>query len=160
MDLIIGSVLDGKVTRITKFGAFVSIADGKSGMVHISEISNSYVNEVSDFLTEGQEVRVKVMKIDDEGRINLSIKKAQQNNETVNPAQRFEKRPNNYKNNEYKNFNDKPREQNFKKPAKTKMDPADMSFEDKLKLFMQDSQTNLSAIKNNTDRKNGTRRKK
>jgi S1 RNA binding domain protein len=74
MDLEVGSILTGKVTGITKFGAFVTVAPGKSGLVHISEISNTYVNDVHDHLTEGQEVKVKVISIDENGRINLSIK--------------------------------------------------------------------------------------
>ena len=76
MEFGVGSVLEGKVTGITKFGAFVSLPENKSGLVHISEIAYSYVNDVKDFLKEGQEVKVKVIGIDENGRINLSIKKA------------------------------------------------------------------------------------
>lgn len=76
MEFEVGSVLEGKVTGITKFGAFVALPGGKSGLVHISEIAYSYVSDVKDFLTEGQEVKVKVINIDENGRINLSIKKA------------------------------------------------------------------------------------
>ena len=73
MEFEVGSVLTGKVTSIAKFGAFVSVAPGRSGLVHISEIANSFVSNVSDFLKEGQEVSVKVISIDDAGRVNLSI---------------------------------------------------------------------------------------
>jgi len=72
----IGKIYEGKVTGITKFGAFVEIEPGTTGMVHISEISTSYVNEVKDFLTEGQVVKVKVLAVTEEGKISLSIKKA------------------------------------------------------------------------------------
>lgn len=75
MQIEVGSILEGKVTGIMKFGAFVELPDGKSGMVHISEISNTYVENVSDFLTVGQEVRVKVITINEQGKIGLSIKK-------------------------------------------------------------------------------------
>lgn len=75
MEFGVGSILDGKVTGITKFGAFVSLPEGRSGLVHISEIAYSYVNEVSDHLQEGQEVKVKVIGIDQANRINLSIKR-------------------------------------------------------------------------------------
>ena len=75
MEFGVGSVLEGKVTGITKFGAFVSLPEGKSGLVHISEIAYSYVNDVKDHLKEGQEVKVKVIGIDQANRINLSIKK-------------------------------------------------------------------------------------
>ena len=74
MEFGVGSILDGKVTGITKFGAFVALPEGKSGLVHISEIAYSYVNEVSEHLKEGQEVKVKVIGIDQANRINLSIK--------------------------------------------------------------------------------------
>jgi len=77
MEFGVGSVVEGKVTGITKFGAFVSLPEGRSGLVHISEIAYTYVNDVKDHLQEGQEVKVKVIGIDDAGRINLSIKKAQ-----------------------------------------------------------------------------------
>ena len=76
MEFGVGAILDGKVTGITKFGAFVALPGGRSGLVHISEIAYTYVNDVKDHLTEGQEVKVKVIGIDDAGRINLSIKKA------------------------------------------------------------------------------------
>ena len=76
MNFAVGDILTGKVTGITKFGAFVQLAPGKSGLVHISEIANSYVSDVHDFLTDGQEVKVKVIGVDENSRINLSIKKA------------------------------------------------------------------------------------
>ena len=61
MEFGVGSILDGKVTGITKFGAFVSLPGGKSGLVHISEIAYTYVNDVHDHLQEGQQVKVKVI---------------------------------------------------------------------------------------------------
>ena len=75
-EIEVGAILEGKVTGITKFGAFVSLPGGKSGLVHISEIAYSYVSDVSDHLAEGQDVKVKVISIDENNRINLSIKKA------------------------------------------------------------------------------------
>ena len=66
----------GKVTGITKFGAFVKLEDGRSGLVHISEVANTYVDDVSKHLKVGQDVKVKVLSVDDKGRINLSIKQA------------------------------------------------------------------------------------
>ena len=76
MGIEVGAVLDGKVTGITKFGAFVALPGNRSGLVHISEIAYSYVNDVHDHLTEGQEVKVKVIGVDANNRINLSIKQA------------------------------------------------------------------------------------
>ncbi|MBQ3089407.1 MAG: S1 RNA-binding domain-containing protein [Oscillospiraceae bacterium] len=75
MELEIGAILEGKVTGITKFGAFVALPGGRSGLVHISEIAYSYVSDVSEFLQVGQDVKVKLISVDDNGRINLSIKK-------------------------------------------------------------------------------------
>ena len=71
MELQVGSILEGKVTSITKFGAFVALEGGKSGLVHISEIANTFVNDVHEFLQEGQEVKVMVLSAEN-GKINLS----------------------------------------------------------------------------------------
>lgn len=76
-EIEVGAILEGKVTGITKFGAFVSLPGGRSGLVHISEIAYSYVSDVNDHLSEGQDVKVKVINIDENNRINLSIKQAQ-----------------------------------------------------------------------------------
>ena len=91
MEYEVGAILEGKVTSITKFGAFVALEGGKSGLVHISEIANTYVNDVHDFLQEGQVVKVKLLAIKD-GKLDLSIKKALP--ATERPAQRsFQPRP-------------------------------------------------------------------
>ena len=81
MQLEVGSILEGKVTGITKFGAFVELPGGKTGMVHISEVAPTFVKEIRDFVTENQTVKVKVLSISEEGKISLSIKKA------MDPAQ-------------------------------------------------------------------------
>ena len=70
MEISVGAILEGTIKSITKFGAFVSLPGGRSGLVHISEIAHSYVADVRDFLTEGQTVKVKVVGIDDAGRIS------------------------------------------------------------------------------------------
>jgi len=154
MDLVVGAVVDGKVTGIMKFGAFVSLPGGKSGLVHISEIAYSYVNEVSDFLKEGQEVKVKIIGVDENGRINLSIKKAQEP-----PAQQQapKRRPFNSNNGGENAGNGKPAGQprNFVKAAQPAAEP---SFEDKLKQFMADSDSKISGIKQYSDRKSNRRR--
>ena len=61
MDLAVGAIVEGKVTGITKFGAFVALPEGKSGMVHISEVASTFVNDIKDFLQEGQQVKVKII---------------------------------------------------------------------------------------------------
>ena len=76
MQLEVGSVQEGKVTGITKFGAFVELPCGVTGMVHISEVAGTFVNEIRDHLTEGQTVKVKVLSVSDDGKVALSIKKA------------------------------------------------------------------------------------
>jgi S1 RNA binding domain protein len=76
MGLAVGEIYEGKVTGITKFGAFVSFEGGQTGMVHISEVAPTFVNEIKDFVTEGQTVKVKVLAISEEGKISLSMKKA------------------------------------------------------------------------------------
>ncbi len=76
MQLEVGSIVEGKVTGITKFGAFVELSEGKSGMVHISEVADVFVSEITEFVSEGQMVKVKVINIGDDGKISLSMKKA------------------------------------------------------------------------------------
>ena len=71
----LGSVVEGKVTRITNFGAFVELEDGQSGLIHISEVADEYVSDVSEFLTKGETVTAKVISIDQNGKIALSLKK-------------------------------------------------------------------------------------
>ena len=74
MDPQVGSILEGKVASITKFGAFVALGGGKSGLVHISEIANTFVNDVHDFLQEGQEVKVLVLSAE-KGRIPILFRR-------------------------------------------------------------------------------------
>ena len=76
MQLEVGMILEGKVTGITKFGAFVELPGGKTGMVHISEIAPTFVKEISEFVSEGDKVKVKIISISDESKISLSMKKA------------------------------------------------------------------------------------
>lgn len=78
MSFEVGSVLEGKITGISKFGAFVALPEGKTGMVHISEIASTFVKEITDHVKQDQVVKVKVLGIDEKGRISLSIKKAQE----------------------------------------------------------------------------------
>ena len=150
MEFGVGSIVQGKVTGITKFGAFVSLPGNKSGLVHISEITYSYVNEVSDYLKEGQEVTVKVIGIDDAGRLNLSIKKAQE------PPARPAGGPGNFHRNGAHNSG---RSSGGPRPAGPRAaapkEPA--TFEDKLKQFMQASDSKLSELRY-IEKKGGSRR--
>lgn len=76
MQLEVGAVVEGKVTGFTSFGAFIDLGSGKKGMVHISEVSSQYVEKIDDVLSVGQDVKVKILSIGDDGKISLSIKKA------------------------------------------------------------------------------------
>ena len=79
----VGQVYTGTVVKIVEFGAFVSIDGGKEGLVHVSEIMEERVEKVSDYLVEGEEVDVKVIGIDDRGRVKLSIKAVNSPEETT-----------------------------------------------------------------------------
>ncbi len=83
MTLNAGSILEGTVVNITNFGAFVEI-EGKTGLVHISEVSDSYVKDIREYLKEQDKVKVKVISIDDKGKISLSIKQAMQQKNLAN----------------------------------------------------------------------------
>src|SRR5699024_3967206 len=76
MSIEVGSKVKGKVTGITNFGAFVKIEDKKIGLVHISEVADRYVKDINDYLSVGDEGKVKVIIIEEDGKIGLSIKKA------------------------------------------------------------------------------------
>lgn len=76
MELTVGQILEGKITGITAFGVFVDIGGGKSGLVHISEVSRSYVNDLNEIVKVGDEVKVKILNIGEDGKISLSMKRA------------------------------------------------------------------------------------
>ena len=88
--LEVGAIFEGKVTGITKFGAFVDLGNGKTGMVHISEVAPVFVKEIRDFVTEGQTVKVKIIGINEDGKISLSMKKADENAQQQRPPRRRE----------------------------------------------------------------------
>lgn len=76
MELKVGQIVEGKITGITNFGVFVDLGDSQSGMVHISEVAQSYVSEIRDFVKENDVVKMKVLNITEDGKISLSIKRA------------------------------------------------------------------------------------
>jgi S1 RNA binding domain protein len=78
MSIEVGSKLQGKVTGITNFGAFVELEKGKTGLVHISEVADNYVKDINEHLTVGDEIKVKVINVEKDGKIGLSIKKAKE----------------------------------------------------------------------------------
>jgi S1 RNA binding domain protein len=152
MEFGVGAVLDGKVTGITKFGAFVSFPDGKTGLVHISEIAYTYVNDIRDHLKEGQTIQVKVLGIDDNNRINLSIKKAM--DPPPRPANTG--RP---ANGGHPPAGGAPRPQSraaYAPKQTASKEPA--TFEDRLRQFMQASDSKMSDLNRYIDKKGGSRR--
>ena len=88
MSIEVGSKLSGKVTGITHFGAFVLLPGGVTGLVHISEISHSYVKDIHEFLKVNDEVTVKVINVDKDGKIGLSIRQTVENPNPPAPRQR------------------------------------------------------------------------
>lgn len=141
MELTVGSVVEGKITGITKFGAFVALPENKTGMVHISEVTNSFVSDINEHLKEGQTVTVKLIGIGENGRLSLSIKKAA--DATAAPAA------------------SSPRantgaggDRVFTR--KQRGEPE--TFEDKLKQFMSDSESRISDLRAHGDKHGGSRR--
>lgn len=139
MALKVGSVASGKVQSVMPFGAFVSLPDNKSGLVHISEITNEYIEDINDYIKVGETVSVKILDIDKSGKISLSIKKARAKEETpkkgvgrVRPADI-----------DWSGNSDK-----------------DLSFEDKLSKFKKDADEKMLALKrsNESKRSGGHRR--
>ena len=137
MALEVGSIVEGRVTGITKFGAFVALPEGKSGLVHISEIANSFVSDVNAFVQLGQTVKVRVLSVTEEGKINLSIKRALEN-----PAPRPERMGHPFVPKTV------PARPAAAEPAQEYMvadsPSADMAFEERLKKFMQDSDNRMA----------------
>ena len=158
MELTVGAIIEGKVKSITKFGAFISLPENQTGMVHISEITHAYVNDIHDHLTEGQDVKVMVIGLDN-GKINLSIRRTQPapaRPQNDRPKQGFDRpRPQ----------NDRPagpRQQENRPPRPRPAQPVEkqpQSFDDMLKQFMADSDSKISGLKQYSDRKTKTRRR-
>lgn len=179
MSLETGKIYDGKVRNIAAYGAFVEInADGKVyvGMVHISEVANTFVKEIKDHLTEGQEVKVKVLSTDENGKMSLSIKKA-----SDDPAPQRSPRPQGQRNDRngfqrnsenrgpqrgYNRDNRENREGSAPQDGGSSQPPqfrpqqssrpqesGSSSFEDMLSRFKQSSEEKMSDLKKNMDGK-------
>ena len=127
MSIEVGNKLKGKITGIKKFGAFVELPEGESGLVHISEVADNYVENVEDHLSVGDEVEVKVLSIADDGKISLSIKKAK----------------------------DRPRKPRHSKANHGKPVQKTEDFEKKLSNFLKDSEDKLTSIKRQTESRRG-----
>ena len=156
MAIEVGMILEGKVSGITKFGAFVDLPDSKTGMVHISEVAPTFINEISDYVKVGQEVKVKVLALND-GKISLSMKQAL-------PKEQQQQRKR----------SDRPQRQNHRsrepyKPAPPVTSPGDYewqssrrnapsSFEDMMSKFKQTSEDKMSDLKRGGESRGYSRR--
>ena len=141
MQVEVGAIVEGKVTGLTNFGAFVSLPDGKTGMVHISEVAPTYVKEIRDYLTENQEVKVKVLSVGDDGRVSLSIKRA------MEPEQQ---RPPQRQGGGHQRRSSPPVWQGSK-PVQTE----NLSFEDMMARFKQVSDEKITDLKRSSESKHG-----
>ncbi len=138
MSIEVGSKVQGKVTGITNFGAFVELPGGSTGLVHISEVADNYVKDINDHLKVGDMVEVKVMNVEADGKIGLSIRKAKPQAERPERPER----PQRPRNNNRPNDRDRPSKENF---------------EQKMAKFLKDSEDRLSTLKRATESKRGGR---
>ena len=142
MSIEVGAKLKSKVSGITNFGAFIDLGEGKTGLVHISEVSNGFVKDIHDVLSVGDEVTVLVTAIGNDGKIGLSIRKAEDKPE--------EKR-------EYpkKEFNRPNPKKSFSRNQTTNVNKQD--FDSLMSSFLKDSDDRLSSLRRNTEGKRGGR---
>ncbi|WP_332650591.1 S1 domain-containing RNA-binding protein [Lysinibacillus sp. 54212] len=136
MSIEVGSKVQGKVTGITNFGAFVELPDGKTGLVHISEVADNYVKDINEHLKVGDEVEVKVMNVEADGKIGLSIRKAKPQAERPERPQRPRR-------------DNRQNERNDRQPKE--------NFEQKMARFLKDSDERLATLKRATESKRGGR---
>lgn len=159
--------MEGEVTGITKFGAFVSLPGNKTGMVHISEIAHAYVSDINEYLTVGQDVKVKIIAME-QGKINLSIKK------TMDPPPRTGRSDNRGPRNDRGDRSDRndrggdrgPRggsrggyDQRPRSASRSNGPKEPQSFDDMLKQFMADSDSKISSIKQYSDHRTKSKRR-
>jgi len=158
MSIEVGTILPGKVTGITNFGAFVDLGNRKTGLVHISEVSNSYIKDIKDVLTVGDEVQVKVMEIAGDGKVSLSIRRASADfsEETVEEKPKFQKSaPRNQEGQGSKKPYSAKSAPSFEKksPSQAKVN----DFDAMMSSFLKDSEDRLTSLKRNTEGKRGGR---
>lgn len=143
MQISVGEIVEGTVSKITQYGAFIDLPDGKKGLVHISEIADAYVKNINDYLKERQMIKVKVLNITGNGRkIDLSIKQAFGDNRK-----------------KQLNINDGKKPEEFHSIIKPKRDVSangiNKEFEEKLTRFLKSSEERLADLKRNIEAKRG-----
>ncbi|MFV0557130.1 MAG: S1 domain-containing RNA-binding protein [Enterococcus sp.] len=142
MSIEVGAKLQGKVSGITNFGAFIDLGEKKTGLVHISEVSNGFVKDINEVLKVGDEVTVLVTTIGNDGKIGLSIRKAQEEQQERKPFVKKEPR-------------NRPAQ---KKPFTRAQSPSPkQDFDSLMSSFLKDSDDRLSSLKRNTEGKRGGR---
>ncbi|KAB7664959.1 S1 domain-containing RNA-binding protein [Bacillus sp. B1-b2] len=161
MSIEVGSKLQGKVTGITNFGAFVELPEGATGLVHISEVADNYVKDINEHLKVGDEVEVKVINVEKDGKIGLSIKKAKdrperQERPSYDRGERRESKGGYSGGNSQRPYSggnsQRPR---HAKPNENRA-PKE-NFESKMARFLKDSEDRLTSLKRNTESKRGGR---
>lgn len=168
MELTVGAVLEGKVKSITNFGAFISLPENKTGMVHISEVANTYVSDIRQHLTEGQEVKVMVISLEN-GKVNLSMKRMEPRPQRENNRGFNRSGSNGGQGNPGHQNQPQGQRENTgvpgSRPVRTAPTPppapktADQLFEEKLKAFMSESDSKISSIKAYSDHRTKSRRR-
>lgn len=153
MQLVVGEIFEGKVTGITKFGAFVAMPDGKNGLVHISEIANTFVNDINEYVKEGQMVKVKVIGIGENGKVNLSMK------QVLAPSQPRPNRPRREQSGDSRPPQRRSSPREDRRSGEVAGPSGNASFEDKLKQFMQESDSRIADNKMYADHRSSRRRK-
>ncbi len=151
MAIEVGTVLEGKVSGITKFGAFVDLPDSQTGMVHISEVAPVFINEISEYVKVGQTVKVKVLAVGD-GKISLSIKQAlpkEQQNQKKQPGKQARRQP-------YQPAPPVTSPGDYEWQSSRKNSPS--SFEDMMSRFKQTSEDKMSDLKRGGESRGYSRR--
>lgn len=166
MALEVGSIVEGTVSGIAKFGAFVELPENKVGLVHISEVANEYVSDVAQYLKVKDTVKVKVISIDAKGKIALSVKQAQPKTEAKKEARSPKKEGSEHRFQKKEGFegraplHEAPRmteRRSFAGGYRSQRHEAPASFEDKLNRFLKDSDERLLDLKRNVESKRGGR---
>ncbi|KRL87087.1 S1 domain-containing RNA-binding protein [Ligilactobacillus apodemi] len=159
MSIEVGEKVNGKVSGITNFGAFVDLGDKKTGLVHISEVSNNFVKDIHDVLTVGDEVKVKVLSVGNDGKISLSIRKADDSvkkdfgKNTREEHGRRENEGHSNRGNNHRNNSNTGKARSFGRKADNKK----KDFDSLLAGFLKESDERLTSLKRNTEGKRGGR---
>ncbi len=152
MALEVGEIVKGKVSGLTKFGAFVNLEKEKVGLVHISEVSNRFVKDIADFLEKGQEVTVKIIGIDPAGKISLSLKQVEGNDALLEANMH---RHTGEGDNAERERKPRPKPNVWQGQKKESKPASEMTFEEMMAKFKVDSDSKMADYKHATESKHG-----